>query len=538
MGEAGTLAVLAAVLALVPAAPAQAQLQLPLLGGDEQAPAPTPEGLPRYTNPVLPGDYPDPSVVRDGAAYWAVATSGGWRPPFTVLRSTDLVNWDVAGSVLRYKPAWAAGEFWAPDIVRHGKGFLVYYSALGVNGRFCVAVASGRSPGGFFRDRGPLVCSRAGAIDPVATRDERGRPYLLWKENGNARGRPTPIMAVPLSADGLGASGRPREVLRNDAPWEAGVVEAPAIVRRDGRFYLFYSARSCCGVGCDYAVGVARSQTLFGRWEKHPGPLLQGNERFRCPGHASVVDTPGGEQYLVYHAYAESGSFDVGRQMLLDRVDWGSDGWPVIGGGAAPSDTATAPAGAVQRPKADRFTDDFDRRHLGPGWQWVESRPWVRMQSQGGGRLLLGQTRRDRRTFPGIIGRQPGGTNFVAETAVGRRTGSASAGIAVYADDDHALGIEVSPQGWVKAWRRPDSPSGLAAVRVGPRESTGLRIRTVSQGAFVLEVGTESGWHQVGATYNPPVWKGEARLVLRVTGPRRARAAFERFSMAPAPLEP
>ena len=28
-----------------------------------------------YNNPVLPGDYPDPSVIRVGRDYWATATS-------------------------------------------------------------------------------------------------------------------------------------------------------------------------------------------------------------------------------------------------------------------------------------------------------------------------------------------------------------------------------------------------------------------------------------------------------------------------------
>jgi hypothetical protein len=33
-----------------------------------------------YSNPVLPGDFPDPSVVRVGADYWTVSRSSYWGP--------------------------------------------------------------------------------------------------------------------------------------------------------------------------------------------------------------------------------------------------------------------------------------------------------------------------------------------------------------------------------------------------------------------------------------------------------------------------
>jgi len=52
-----------------------------------------------YTNPVMAGDYPDPSVIRVGKEFWAVATSSEWSPQFPILHSTDLVNWELTGSV-------------------------------------------------------------------------------------------------------------------------------------------------------------------------------------------------------------------------------------------------------------------------------------------------------------------------------------------------------------------------------------------------------------------------------------------------------
>src|SRR6476620_9288984 len=64
-----------------------------------------------FANPVLPGDHPDPTVVRAGGAFYASATSASWAPIFPVFRSADLVHWTRVGSVLQRAPAWTNGNF-------------------------------------------------------------------------------------------------------------------------------------------------------------------------------------------------------------------------------------------------------------------------------------------------------------------------------------------------------------------------------------------------------------------------------------------
>jgi xylan 1,4-beta-xylosidase len=523
-----------AALALAALGAAPAHAQLPLFGGDG-APPTAPDAV-RYSNPVVPGDYPDPSVIRDGPDYWAVVTSGGWRPPFTVLHSDDLVNWQVAGSVLRHRPPWAKSSFWAPEIQKQGPRYLVYYSARSLRGSFCVAVASAPSPLAFFHDHGPMVCPPLGAIDPQAVRDERGRPYLVWKVDGNNRRRPTPIMAAPLSANGLQLTGAPRELFRNDQPWEGRVVEGPTLVQRGSTLYMLYSAGACCGRHCNYVLGVARSPTLLGRWEKHPGPILAGDKSFRCPGHATVVDSPSGGQYLLYHAYTGDGRLDVGRQLLLDRLEWGTDGWPVVNSGHGPSITALSPLDLAQSRRPEPFTDDFRTRFLTAGWQWDVARPAMHVDPRFEGRLWLGTIRRARRPTPGVVGRQPGESAYVAETVVSGRSARASAGLAAYADGAHALGVEVQGRRAV-VWRTMRGEAvPLASRPIGRARFVPLRIRAIGGDAFAFEVGLSRGWVGVGAPrYHAPAWRGRTRIVLRVAGPRSSRAAFERFSLAPAP---
>ena len=64
--------------------------------------------VPSYTNPVMPGDFPDPSVIRAGRDYWATATSSQWAPIFPLLHSTDLMNWELRGAVFQTAPSWSA----------------------------------------------------------------------------------------------------------------------------------------------------------------------------------------------------------------------------------------------------------------------------------------------------------------------------------------------------------------------------------------------------------------------------------------------
>ena len=152
-------------------------------------------------------------------------------------------------------------------------------------GPLSVAVATADKPSGPYVDHGPLVAQAAGSIDPVPATDEHGVRYLVWKEDGNSRRLPTPIWAQRLNDEGTQLVGQPKELIRNDTPWEGGLVEGPFILRRGDWFYLFYSGNGCCGEGCKYALGVARSRALLGPWEKNPAnPILSRQPDLEVPG--------------------------------------------------------------------------------------------------------------------------------------------------------------------------------------------------------------------------------------------------------------
>jgi beta-xylosidase len=232
-----------------------------------------------------------------------------------------------------------------------------------------------------------MVCQDVGSIDAVPVTDEKGVRYLIWKEDGNSQKLPTVIWAQRLSGDGVKLVGERRELIRNDAKWEAQLVEGPFIERRGGWFYMFYSGNACCGRECNYALGVARSRALLGPWQKNPGnPIMSGNDEWKCPGHGSLVTDHRGRTFLLYHAYHPKDFVYAGRQALLDEVMWGADGWPAINGGKGPSASAASPYGAAERNAEYAFFDDFVGPGLNPGWQWPQAnKPSLRIDPSAGG---------------------------------------------------------------------------------------------------------------------------------------------------------
>lgn len=307
-----------------------------------------PSGLPGpkppYQNPVIPFDCPDPGVLAtsdiDPPGFVAACTGGS----FPIRASRSLVTWTDTGAAIlpNGKPAWAANGFrnWAPEIHRVGAGYVAYFTTVDSNDALAIGAASAPSPTGPFTETaGPLVQHPLGVIDATFFEDTDQKRWLVYKIDGNSQGQPTPILARELAADGLSfASGSSAvELIRNDGgSWEGGVVEAPFVVRHEGMYYLFYSGNV---YDHRYRTGVARASSILGPYEKHGAPLLANNERWVGPGHGSIVTIVGETSgsmldYFVYHAWTNAGDGTQlggdGRQVLVDRIVWGGDGWPAI----------------------------------------------------------------------------------------------------------------------------------------------------------------------------------------------------------------
>lgn len=503
-----------------------------------------------FTNPVAAGDFPDPSVIRVGQDYWAAATSSEWAPEFPILHSRDLINWEIVGAVFERRPEWSVGSYWAPEISQHAGRFFIYYAARQKSGSLCVAVATARRPQGPYTDHGPLVCQPVGSIDGFPVTDERGQRYLLWKEDGNSVSKPTPIWAQKLSANGTRLVGERKEILRNDQPWEkhaslpyGDLIEGPAIIRRNGWFYMFYSGNFCCARECNYMMGVARSRKLLGPWEKSPAnPILAGNDNWKCPGHGTVVTDARGRDWMMYHAMHSKDFVYVGRQALLDEIKWGANGWPTINDGKGPSSRAAAPMNSRELKAEYKFFDDFIAPRIRPDWQWPQANePVISIEPARQGWLVLAPTEAQSANVTGaVVARSTTVGNYEATTIVetSRLKGGAMAGLSAYGEMENALGLSVG-DGKVVLWRREkneqrtletaDAPAGASLhIRMRARDGHRYRFSVSRDGRNWKDVGDE-----VDGAYLPP-WDRGVRVALTAGGARGAAGRFGFLRIEPS----
>jgi xylan 1,4-beta-xylosidase len=369
----------------------------------------------------------------------------------------------------------------------------------------------------------------------VPVTDENGKRFLIWKEDGNSRREPTILWAQPLSEDGTALVGEMRELFRNDSPWEGALIEGPFVVRQDGWFYLFYSGSGCCGAGCNYAMGVARSKKLLGPWQKNPAnPILAGNDDWKCPGHGSIVRDEKARFWLLYHAYSAHSFIYTGREGLLDEVLFGANGWPTIHEGKGPSAKLLL-AGTTQTPRNVPFIDDFKAATLRPGWQWPQdNKPGYQLGSSLKMAAIQGRTND---FVAAMLARFCVSGNYTVATIVDPqmlKPGTA-AGLAAVGDDANALGLAVR-DGRLVLWKTDRGmASELAQTDLPKSPKAHLRLKARSGENFQFSASSDgTNWRSIGEELRGktlPPWDRSVRIALTVGGPARAEAVFDSFRM-------
>ncbi|MCS0589135.1 family 43 glycosylhydrolase [Massilia norwichensis] len=418
-------------------------LLLPLLAN---AAAPDSAATRAYHNPLpvrlasgeLAQNCADPAVLRDprtggakGAPTWYLyctsdpvskrerdpqGKDGGWHfRMIPIYRSTDLVHWDFVADAFTDRPAGLAAPtsgLWAPEPEYLNGRYYLYFTVTdvvdehspekGCGNDSAIGVATSDSPTGPWRaSTTPVVmprrakagCNFHWTFDPKVIETD-GRKYLYYGSYGGG------IFVTRLSADGLRAEGQARMV---GAP---GRYEGAEVKFHDGWWYMFASATDCCaGPLTGYAVFTGRARTPEGpfldRWGNDMAKgrsggtplLLQNGNRWIGVGHNTVFTDAAGQWWTIYHGIDQAEPFFSAkdkltrRLALLDRIDW-VDGWPVAGGGRAPTDQAMAAPIVVEGAAPDAhplavqvaprvkplWQDGFKGRTLERRWTWLRPR--------------------------------------------------------------------------------------------------------------------------------------------------------------------
>ena len=237
-------------------------------------------------------------------------------PGLVIWHSKDLVNWQPIGAALQKN----VGSVWAPDLVKHDGRYYIYFPGIGpYRSNYVVWAADIRGP---WSDPIDL---KIGRIDPGHAVGPDGRRYLFLSAG----------YMIELAADGLSVAGQERKVYdgwRYPDDWivEAFAQEGPKIARRGPYYHMVLAEGGTAGPPTGHMIVSARSRSIDGPWESSPyNPIVRtqsARERWWSKGHGTLVEGPNGKWYIVYHAY-ENGFQTLGRQTLLEPIEWTEDGW-------------------------------------------------------------------------------------------------------------------------------------------------------------------------------------------------------------------
>ena len=376
-----------------------------------------------YQNPIFAGDYPDPSILRDGDTYYIVHSSFEYYPGLLIWKSKDMINWTPVTNAL-YKNI---GSVWAPDLAKYKDKYYIYFPA---NNNIYVVYAN--SIDGPWSE--PINLNVNG-IDPGHFADANGKRYLYFA-NGSY---------VALADDGLSIQGEMKHAYdgwKIPREWsiECFCLEGPKITKRENYYYLTVAEGGTAGPATSHMIISARSKSPFGPWENSPyNPIdktRSETEQWWSKGHGTLFEDTHGKWWMVFHAY-EKGFYNMGRQTLLQPVEWTKDGWFKIAGGVKTENKIQKPG--IQAPRsAFSLNDDFSGRSLQPQWKFFGEYDTARFRLTNNSLIIKSKGTTIGESAPLVC--VPSHHSYTAEVEM-EMDGNAIGGLILFYNKDYSFGL-------------------------------------------------------------------------------------------------
>ena len=300
----------------------------------------------QFTNPVLSGFYPDPSICRVGSDYYLVNSTFAYFPGIPVFHSKDLVNWELIGHVMDRTEEMDLDGFgvsrgiFAPSIRYKDGIFYVTCTLVDGGGNFIVTAKSPEGPWSK-----PVWIPQINGIDPSPFFDEDGKAYIVYNsvapDNKPLYDGHRTIRMYEFDLATLKPVGKEMILVNGgtDISKKPVWIEGPHIFKKDGYYYLIAAEG---GTGNNHSEVVFRSTRVDGGYVPYEqNPILTQrhlNPNRKNPitstGHADFVQTETGDWWSVFlgcRPYTED-YYNTGRETFLAPVRW-VDGWPVITSG-------------------------------------------------------------------------------------------------------------------------------------------------------------------------------------------------------------
>jgi beta-xylosidase len=284
---------------------------------------------PRSGNPILPGWYADPEAHVFDKTYWIYPTYSAPYDEQTfmdVFSSSDLVTWQKHPHALDIRNIpWAHRALWAPSVVEKDGWYYIFFGANDIqNDREIggIGIARARHPDGPFVDYlgKPLIGqfhNGAQPIDPYVFKDYDGTYYITyggWRHCNIAKLNADFTGFIPFS-DG--------STFKEITP--QGYVEGSFMLLKDGKYYFMWSEGGWTGP--NYAVAYAIGASPLGPFERIGKILQQDSTVATGAGHHSVLQSPSGNWYIVYHRRPLGETDRNHRVVSIDALRFDSSGF-------------------------------------------------------------------------------------------------------------------------------------------------------------------------------------------------------------------
>jgi xylan 1,4-beta-xylosidase len=402
-----------------------------------------------YSNPIIKGGNPDPSIIRVDDTYYLVTSSFIFYPGVPVYKSKDLVNWELIGYALHTPEhidindrTGTRGGVWAPTIRYHNGLFYVTVTQRSC-GESIVTTAS--NPAGPWST--PVELHSQNGIDGSLLFDDDGKVWYTWSEDGE-------ILLRGFDKDSLKLVGE-KTLLLDQKMFgdDYEHIEGPHIYKLESGEYLLLIAAGGTGRN-NHNVSVFKSDKPTGPYTPHPNnPILThlgSDSPFQNMGHADIVQTQNGEWWAVMLGVRPQEGFTImERETFLAKFEW-HDGWPVFEkheGGRMVLEKAKRPDLPWTPVPEIPANDNFENAELGLQYNFYhtpKTKWWSLTDNPGHLRIYLQKPQLTEQTNTPFVGRRITEFNFNVSTVVKFKANSnETAGLVAMTHQDGMMRIEI-----------------------------------------------------------------------------------------------
>lgn len=281
----------------------------------------------RYTNPIIKGFYPDPSVCYADGKYYMVCSSFQYFPGVPLFESGDLVNWTQIGHVLTRKTqvmlknVESSGGVFAPTIRYH-------------NGRFFMVTTNNTTQQNFYVYTDDIHSEWS---EPLYV-DQGGIDPSLYFEDGKA-------FFMSNGCDDHGVNGitqceiditTGQKLSESRSIWQGTggrFLESPHLYKINNSYYIMAAEG---GTEYGHMITYAKGNSVYGPFENYPhNPVLTNRNkapyRIQGIGHGDLIQDKNGEWHILSLGFRQQDLWmpyhQLGREVFLTPVTFHEDGW-------------------------------------------------------------------------------------------------------------------------------------------------------------------------------------------------------------------